>query len=209
MEWSEIVANKDSMIRPLYSKNWVLNEIKKLMVAGDDYDIDDVDPVMSEFDGNLVIGRPIGEDDDESIMMFGLLSCGVYLDDQGLLDYVLHEQFKPLIDYGVFLPGTMESVAEISFDDAPKKEVLNVLSYVIGESLSDPAVQSKDKISTKDCKEHLLNTWNFNSMKRTKKVKFGLIEVREFENDNGEEATILSYNGRIICSYPHTSQDYE
>lgn len=208
MEWSEVVANKDSMIRPLYNKQWVLNEIKKLMVAGGDYEPEDADAVLTEYDGNLVIGRPVNDGDEEAIMMFGLLSAGEYLDDQGLLDYLLYEHFKPLIS-SVLLPGTMESVAELSYDEAPKKEVHEVLSYVIGESLSDPAIPAKNKISTKDCKEHLVNTWNFSNMKRTKKVKFGLIEVREFENDDGDEATILSYKGRIICSYPHTTSDYE
>lgn len=208
MEWSEVVANKDSMIIPLYNKQWVLSEIKKYMVACGDYEAEDADDVLSEFDGNLVIGRPVSDDEDESIMMFGLLSAGEYLDDQGLLDYLLYEHFKPLILH-VLTPGTMESVAEISYCDVPKKEAHEVLSYVIGESLSDPSVPAKDKISTKDCKEHLVNTWNFSNMKRTKKVKFGLIEVREFENDDGDEATILSYKGRIICSYPHTTQDYE
>lgn len=208
MQWSEVLADKDSMIRPLYNKAWILNEIKKHMVASGDYDIDDVEPVLSSYDGSIIIGRPIDDGDDESVMMFGLLDCE-YLDDQGFLDYVLYDIFKPLIDHGVFLPGTMESVAELSYDDAPKKEVHEVLSYVIGESLSDPSIPAKDKISTKDCKEHLLSTWDFSDMKRTKKVKFGLIDVREFENDDGDEATILSYKGRIINSYPHTTADYE
>ena len=207
MEWSEVVANKDSMIRPLFNKQWVLSEIKKLALAGGDYEDDEIDDVLSEFDGSLVIGRPV-DDGDEAIMMFGLLMID-YLDDQGFLDYLLYDIYKPLIDSGVLFPGTMESVAELSYDDVPKKEVHEVLTYILGESLSDPSVPAKDKISTKDCKEHLVNTWNLNNMKRTKKVKFGLIEVREFENENGEDATILSYKGRIICSYPHTTQDYE
>lgn len=207
MEWSEVVANKDSMIRPLYNKRWVLSEIRKHALACGDYEDDEFDDAVVFYDGSLVVGRPV-DDDGESIMMFGLLSEG-YLDDRGLLDFILDEQFAPLINFGSFFPGTMESVAEISYDDAPKKEVLEVLSYVIGESLSDPSVPAKDKISTKDCKEHLVNTWSLNNMKRTKKVKFGLIEVREFENENGEDATILSYKGRIICSYPHRTQDYE
>lgn len=208
MEWSEVVANKDSMIRPLYNKRWVLSEIRKLSLACGDYEDDEFDEAIVDYDGSLVIGRPIDDGGDESIMMFGLLSEG-YLDDRGLLDFILDEQFTPLINFGSFFPGTMESVAELSYDDAPKKEVHEVLSYVIGESLSDPSIPAKDKISTKDCKEHLLSTWNFSEMKRTKKVKFGLIEVREFENDDGDEATILSYKGRIINSYPHTTKDYE
>ena len=209
MEWSEVVANKDSMIRPLYNKEWVLSEIKKLITADGNFDPEDADAVLTEYDGNLVIGRLVNGGDEEDIMMFGLLSAGAYLDDQGLLEYLLYEQFKPLIDFGVFLPLPMESAAKLGYDEVQKKEVHEVLSYVIGESLSDPAVPAKDNISTKDCKEHLVNTWELNNMKRTNKVKFGLIEVHEFENDNGEDATILSYKGRIICSYPCTTQDDE
>lgn len=208
MKWSEVLANKDSMIRPLYNKEWVLNEIKKNMVESGFYKLENVDVILSDYDGSIVIGRPIDDGGDEAVMMFGLLSDG-YLDDQGLLDCVLYDIFKPLIDHDIFFPGTMESVAELAYNEVSKKEILEVLSYVIGESLSNPDVPAKDKISTKDCKEHLVSTWNFSNMKRTKKVKFGLIEVREFENDDGDEATILSYKGRIINSYPHTTSDYE
>lgn len=206
--WHDVVENKDSMIRPLYDKRWVLNEVGRIMVDSGDYESDEIDEELSDCDGSIIVGRILDTDDDEANMMFGFMSER-YLDDCGHLDYLLYEMFKPLTNLNVFEPGDMESVAGLYFDEVSKKEVLEVLTYIIGESLSDPAITAKDKISTQDCKEHLVNTWNLARMKRTKKVKIGLIEVREFENDDGDEATILSYNGRIINSYPLTCSDYE
>lgn len=209
MEWNEIVANKDSMIRPLYNKEWLLSELKKIMVSSGDYDPLEADIVISEYDGDLVISSPVHGSDDNDIMMFGLLSSDEYLDDLGLLDYLLFYQFEPLVDYGAFSPGDMESVAGLYFDDVSKKELYSVLSYVIGESLSDPSVEQVQKIETKDCKKHIEDKFNFKNMKRTKKTKFGLIDVRVFENDDSEVCTILTYNGRIICSCPAAASDYE
>lgn len=209
MEWSEIVKNKDSMVRPWYNKQFVIAEIKRIATERHDYEESEIDSVLSGFDGSVVVGRVIKTDDLEANMMFGLNDCGVYLDDQGLFDYILHAHLRDLVDYGAIFPGDMESVTALYYDDVSEKELHNVLSYIIGESLSDPNVPAVDKISTKVCKDHLENAMGLSNMKRTKKVKFGLIDIREFSNDAGSEATLLSYNGRIINSYTFTSSDYE
>ena len=212
MEWSEVVANKDSMIRPLYNKQWVLSTVraslKESYGEGNDEEVDSL--LDTYYDGSVVVGTPICDTwDEQRSMMFGLQS-EEYLCSQSVLDEVLREMFSPLIELNIFEVGLMESVVGVNLDQGvSEKEIWNVLSYVIGESLTDPSIPSKAKISTADCKAHIKEKFSYDKMKRTNKKKMGLIEFRSFSNEDGDECTVLSYNGRIICSYPFTSSDYE
>lgn len=196
--------NIDDFVIPLYDKQWVLNEIRETSDADCDDEVDDLERSLKGCDGSIILGKP-DTSNDGTYLMFGIKTeDGLLDDDYCALDNILYTHWS-LLDSNFIEIGTFESHTNI--DENEHKGITKFMSEVIGRSLySSDALDVK---STADCKAFLKSEYNVQKAKRIKKEKWGKIEYRLFESDDGKNYTIVSYNDKLISHYAFDySEDY-
>lgn len=214
MLWSEFKEKLDSYVLPLYDLEWVKTEVRKSIISLNDYDLND-EGDKEEYDCDsehvdsmtgIVLGHR--EPEDFSGFPFGLKTHEGYLDDQSLIEYITQVHWGELSHLGLIDWRCMESYSEIIYntDDvftdltirARIKELEWFFSTLIGKSLTAP--DAPEVKSTADCKKFIQNTYG-KKVKRTKKQKWGEIEFRLFEDEDGEYISIVSFNNKLISHY--------
>lgn len=195
--------NVDDFIIPLHDKQWVLNEIRETSDADCDDEVEDLERVLKNSDGSIVLGKP-DIADDGTYVMFGIKHED-YVDEMGLLDNILYDHWSKLDSPGFIEIGTYEG--HMSVDESEHKDITPFITEVIGRSLYNTS--SLDIKSTADCKAFLKSEYNVQKAKRTKKEKWGKIEYRIFESDDGQQYTIVTYQDKLISHYPFAyNEDY-
>lgn len=208
MNWNEIKQKQLKLSMPLYdiewSKEYVINKIKKedeCYQSKSDYNeyFANICKRIHEFTG-FVIGKIEREDWYPSFALGFKEKCG-YLDDGSYIEYLTNDLFKPLIDAELFDPRLMESYAGVVPGEVSEKELLDVVSTVLGNSLSDPKVPKSD-INTAFLKTYLNSLYSCGekNIKRKSKSKLGKLNIREFLCGE-RESTVIDYEGRVICEY--------
>lgn len=216
MKWSDVKARLPELVLPLHDKNWVFDEFKKGLIEMNDYDLKDPDDLEEfqhdldiEINGSFIVGKPTS--DDWSIgFMFGFQTDENWLDDTSSIEYITQRHWKELEDEQLVDLRSMESYMAVlptelisnSFDisgDKLQKEVILFMSELIGKSLTGENNQIVK--STADCKKVIESIYSA-KVKRVKKEKWGVLEYRLFEDEDGEQYTIVSYNNNLISHYP-------
>lgn len=193
----------DDFILPLYDKQWVLDKVRSCSDADCDDEVEDIERVLKTSDGSIVLGKP-DTAQDGTYVMFGIKSDG-YVDEMGLLDNILFKNWRSLDTSGLIEIGTFEG--HMSVDENENKGITTFITEVIGRSLF--STDSIDISTTSNCKAFLKSEYNVTKSKRIKKEKWGKIEYRLFEDDNGEQYTIVSYNDKLISHYAFSyAEDY-
>lgn len=215
MLWSELKAKLDSYVLPLHDLNWVKEELRKGVLVLNEYDLNDPDD-KEEYESDtqyidtytgIVLGRR--DPEEFSGFPFGLKTEDGWLDDQSIIEYITNVHWKELADLGLVDWRCMESYSEIIYTDhedvfpdftirARIKEVEWFFSTLLGKSLTAP--DAPEVKSTADCKKFIEATYG-KKVKRTKKQKWGEIEFRLFEDEDGEYVSIVSYNDKLISHY--------
>lgn len=195
--------NIDDFIIPLHDKQWVLNEIRETSDADCDDEVEDLERVLKNSDGSIVLGKP-DTAQDGTYVMFGIKHED-YVDEMGLLDNILYNHWSKLDSPGFIEIGTYEG--HMNVDESEHKGITPFITEVIGRSLF--STNALDIKSTADCKAFLKSEYNVQKAKRTKKEKWGKIEYRIFESDDGEQYTIVTYQDKLISHYPFAyNEDY-
>ena len=217
MKWSDFKARLPEFVIPLHDKKWTLEEFKKGIIELNDFDMNDPDDVEEyehdidlDSDGAIIVGKPSG--DDWTIgMMFGFQNSDGWLDDTSSIEYITQRHWKELEEHNLVDLRSMESYIAVltgnlttnEFDDLKgdklSKEVILFMSELIGQSLF--STNSIDVSSTADCKKFIIDAYN-SKVKRVKKEKWGNLEFRLFEDEDGEQYTIVSYKDKLISHYP-------
>ena len=204
-----MLKNLEQYIIPLYDKEWVLSTIKNKLFKEleEDYEDDDgydeahselLEQIESyEIDGSIIFGKPTTPYDGESSLMLGLKCEGGYLDDQSLIDYITQEYWKELQSDNLVDLHLMES--HMGVMDNIGKERNKLLSEIIAQSLLSPNAAVVK--STDDCKKVLSEQYNCSKVKRISKHKWNNIEYRLFHDENDNEFSIVTYNGKLISHY--------
>lgn len=197
--------NIDDFVLPLHDKQWVLNTIRGNSDADCDDEIEDLERALKECDGSIILGKP-DTANDGTYLMFGMKTNDSFLEnDYCLLDNILFKEWSVLENTGLIEIGIFES--HIDIDESTNKGITNFMSEVIGRSLF--SIGLEDIKSTDDCKEFLKSEYKVIKSKRIKKEKWGKIEYRIFEDDNGEQYTIVTYHDKLISHYPFAyNEDY-
>lgn len=214
--------NIEKYILPLHDKQWVYDELKKYYLT--EYSCYDPKEMEDEFEEiiknikssnyDIIVGKPnddIGMYSTDSGLMFGFKDDG-YVDDQSIIEYIIRSKWEDIENAGILDIGSMESYSNVEYnpeshnitglpksEKAMKKEIDSLLSEIIGKSLLSPDTVKVE--STADCKALLKSEYNVQKAKRVKKEKWGKIEYRLFESDDGEHYTIVSYNDKLISHY--------
>lgn len=207
MMWSELKAKLDSYVLPLHDHEWVLQEVRKASVEGYAFppSEEEILETLAGVSKDFIVGWPDPEND--SMFMFGFKD-GLYLDSRSLIDYIVPTKWE---DIDCCIWATMESASEVYYNDEEpnqskyKKEVDDFLTHLIGRSLCGP--EPKLINSTSDCKKFIEEEYGYKNMKRTANNKWGNFNYRLFENDNGEEVSIVAYNGKLISHYTFTYKE--
>lgn len=208
MNWEKIKEEQIKIVMPLYdiewSKKYVINKIKEeneCYKYKPDYKkyLEDTLKIIQKFKG-FIIGKIEREDCYPSFAL-GFKEEDGYLDDGSYIEYLTYDLFKPLIDVELFDPRLMESYAGVVPGEVSEKDLLDVVSTVLGNSLSDPKIPKSD-INTAFLKTHLNSLYlcGEKNIKRKSKSKLGKLNIREFLCGE-KESTIIDYEGRIICEY--------
>lgn len=229
MKWSEIKARLPEFVIPLHDKAWVLAEIKKGIEEMNDYDMtepDDVECFESdmafESDGSIILGKPNTVEFAglmEIGFQFGLQTNDMWLDDTSSLEYITQRLWKELSELSILDLRSMESYVSIlgeyaetvkPFSDITgaklKKELNLFVTELIAQSLL--GTDNLDMKSTEDCKKFIKEKYSA-KVKRVKKEKWCNIEYRIFEDEDGEQYTIVSYKDKLISHYPFSYEmDY-
>lgn len=215
MSWSELKAKLDSYVIPLHDLNWVKEEIRKGVIEMSDYDLNDpVDKEEYENDTQYIetyTGIIIGLRDPEEFggFPFGMKTAEGWLDDQSVIEYITQRHWKELYDFDVVDWRCMESYSQIIYEDyyqqTPElsqvqrnKELDAFFSTLLGKSLTAP--DAVDVKSTADCKKFIEANYG-KKVKRTKKQKWGNMEFRLFQDEDGEYVSIVSYDNKLISHY--------
>lgn len=194
----ELKTRIDNYIIPLWDKKWVLNEITQQYSVYGHQGIGWIQRVLADEDGSIILGKP--QEDDDYQLYFGLKN-----DDQGILEYVFRDKWADFDDSNFVLFGSSECEMEI-YEETYKK-FTPFFTEVLGRSLCAP--DAIKVYSTSDCKAFLKTEYNVQKAKRIKKEKWGKIEYRIFEDDNGEQYTIVTYCDKLISHYPFAyNEDY-
>lgn len=215
MNWSELKAKLDSYVLPLHDLNWVKDEIRKGVLTLNDYDLNDPND-KEEYDNDVeyvdtYTGIVLGLRDPEEFegFPFGLKTEEGWLDDQSIIECITQVHWKELSDLGLVDWRCMESYTEIIYTDHEEvfpelsraqrfKELESFFSTLLGKSLTAPDAPTMK--STADCKKFISETYG-KKVKRTKKQKWGDIEFRLFEDEDGEHVSVVSYNDKLISHY--------
>lgn len=215
MLFSELKAKLDNYVLPLYDSTWVRDQVLKGIIELNEYDLNDPDDKEEyESDSENIPAAPsivLGRRDPEEFsgFPFGLKTDDGYLDDQSLIEYITQVHWKELSDLGLVDWRCMESYSELIYSDheehfpeltirARVKEIEDFFSTLLGKSLTAP--DAIDVKSTADCKKFIQDTYG-KKVKRTKKQKWGEIEFRLFEDEDGEYVSIVSYQNKLISHY--------
>ncbi|AFA44787.1 hypothetical protein RaK2_00514 [Klebsiella phage vB_KleM_RaK2] len=195
--------NNDDFVLPLHDKQWVLNTIRKN--SDDDCDVEELECALKSCDGSIVLGKPDTENDGTYLMLGMKTNDGFLENDYCLLNNILLKDWSVLENSGLIEIGTFES--HIDIDESKNKGITTFMSEVIARSLF--STEALDIKSTDDCKAFLKSEYNVQKAKRIKKEKWGKIEYRIFEDDNGEQYTIVTYCDKLISHYPFAyNEDY-
>ena len=210
MTLKELKENLDSYIIPLHDSKWAKSKIAEAMTVGYAYPPteDEIKKAQRGVSDGLIIGFPDPEED--FMFMFGYKDEG-WLDDRSTIDYITGVFWEEIGDSNIISFGTMESHSEVWYDEESpnlrqhKKEVDDFLTHLIGRSLCGPEPTLIS--STSDCKKFIEAEYGYKNMKRTANNKWGNFNYRLFETDNGEEVSIVAYNGKLISHYTFTYKD--
>lgn len=204
MSFSEIKDKLDSFVIPLHNPEWAKEQIAKAMTENWAYPAteDEIQKAQRGISDGLIVGFPDPEED--FMFMFGYKDEG-YLDDRSTIDYITDFCWKELSESNIVLFGTMESYSEVWYDDETpnlrqhKKEVDDFLTHLIGRSLctDNPTFIS----NTAECKKFIEEEYGFTDLKRTANNKWGNFNYRLFENDDDDQVSIVTYNGKLISHY--------
>lgn len=193
--FDELKSKIDDYILPLHDKQWVLENIEKNSDADCDDEREDFERWLKSCDGSIILGKP-DTANDGTYVMFGMKFDG-YLDDVGLLEYITFRRWYDIANAGLVELSCMEGHMDIDEDE--HKGITKFMTEIIGRSMYSDTLP--DLKSTADCKAFLKSEYGVNKAKRLKKEKWGKIEYRLFESDQGEVYTIVSYNDKLISHY--------
>lgn len=192
--------NIDDFVLPLQNKQWVLNNIR----SNSDDETERLDYALEGFDGSIILGKPDTKNNG-TYLMFGMKSGTGFLDDFCLLDNILFKEWQKLNDSGFIEIGIFESHTNV--DESEVKGITAFMSEVIGRSLQH--TNAVDLKTSAHCKAFLEQEYDVEKAKRIKKEKWGQIEYRLFESDEGRHYTLVSYNDKLISHYAFAyNEDY-
>lgn len=210
MSFSEVKDNLDAYIIPLHDVVWLRDEVRKAMTEGYAFpaEEDEIQKDASVVSDEMIIGYP--DPENENMFMFGFKDDDC-LDDQSIIDHITHRCWKDISEAGIVSFGEMESFSAVVYDeDVPnfrkhKTEVDNFLTHLIGRSIvsDEPSFLN----NTAECKEFILERYDYENMKRTATNKWGNFNYRLFENDEGDVVTIVTYNAKLISYYNFRYKD--
>jgi len=199
MNWKQIKEKQLNITLPLYDIEWVKKYVKENDPDFDEYEIETINDYQS-----IILGE-LEYEDDCPAFMFGFLTNGKYLDSSHNMGLIAEVLFKPLTDNDLFDPYHLEGYcAALPNDEISEKQLIEVVSIVLGKSLSNPEHQI-NKIDTAFLKKHLSDTFSVEPhlLKRKRKFKLGKITFRTFSHEeNNTRYTIADYEGLIISCYP-------
>lgn len=201
--FDELKSKIDDYILPLHDKQWVLENIEKNSDADCDDEREDLERWLKACDGSIVLGKP-DTANNGTYVMFGMKFDG-YLDEVGLLNYITFNRWYDIENAGLIDLNCMEGHMDIDEDE--HKGITPFMTEIIGRSMYSDTLP--DLKSTADCKAFLKSEYGVSKAKRIKKEKWGKIEYRLFESDQGDFYTIVSYNDKLISHYAFDySEDY-
>ncbi len=205
LDWKEQITNVDDFVIPLHDKQWVFDTIYKNADVDCEEEADDLKSALNNCDGSIILGKP-DTANDGTYLMFGMkTNIGELEDDYCLLDNITLIEWSKLSNLELIEIGTFESHTDI--DESKNKGINSFMSEVIGRSLYSP--DSVDIKTTADCKSFLKQEYDVEKAKRIKKEKWGQIEYRLFESDEGRHYTLVSYKDKLISHYAFAyNEDY-